>query len=127
MPPLENLKALVSYAMTEQTDKYKQPLALAVCDLSRAHFVCETCASNRQKNFIERGSQQNSTCGKDVGGPLTSERESHRVLKKTAEAFGVLLRNRFEVKLVPLIGREPRFAKQLDVRNRSYRTIRLVL
>eukprot|EP00971_Amphidinium_carterae_P350213 6491437-Amphidinium_carterae.1 len=69
MPPVESLKPLVSFVMTEQTDKYKQPLVLAVtvmqCTTSPEHtstaYVCETCTSKRQKNFIEMGSWRNST------------------------------------------------------------------
>eukprot|EP00971_Amphidinium_carterae_P296718 5894488-Amphidinium_carterae.1 len=42
MPPVESLKALVSYVMTQQTDKHGNPLVLAVYDVWRAHFysVC---------------------------------------------------------------------------------------
>ena len=43
MPPVENLKALVSHVMTERIDKRGQNLVLAVFDVSRAHFygVCK--------------------------------------------------------------------------------------
>ena len=43
MPPVESLKALVSYVMTERVDKRGRILVLAVFDVSRAHFyaVCE--------------------------------------------------------------------------------------
>ena len=43
MPPVESLKALVSHVMTERVDKRGRKLALAVFDVSRAHFygVCE--------------------------------------------------------------------------------------
>ena len=53
MPPVENLKALVSHVMTERVDKRGRNLVLAVFDVSRAHF-CGVC---KRDVFVEPPSE----------------------------------------------------------------------
>ena len=57
MPPVENLKALVSNVMTERTDKRGRNSVLAVFDVSRAHFygVCERDAYVEPEHLSSNG------------------------------------------------------------------------